>query len=230
MAFEYFDLDRKWDNYGSVVELANFKEEDIRFKLKQFSEGSSSLEKLLNVLYDLNITTIACCKGSHLTIETDNLPGVRTKAYVMFKGNEWLSYLSDATIKNKDIIIDDKSINYYGKNNNFFFEMLLDDFKSGKKDNIELINDKLKIKPNAKMKRACYKNSLYVIGFTDNEVDILSNLFLEYKFYNSQIKRASEENVDNIVELSDKSYKLYKDTLIQFIEEKNKSVLDNIVN
>ena len=34
MAFEYFDLDRKWDNYGSVVELANFKEEDIRFKLK----------------------------------------------------------------------------------------------------------------------------------------------------------------------------------------------------
>ncbi len=138
-------------NTGTSEEIVDIKKislERIHQVMKQFAEGSSSLEKCLLAIYNSKIITKACCKGNHIEVNEDiygDKANINSEAYIVFeKDNDWQTYLSPQLIQDKFVIIGDNYIRHYGEDHDAFFEMLSNDFSTGKKDNQTFLNDKKK--------------------------------------------------------------------------------------
>lgn len=211
--FEYFDLNKKWDNYGTTKEVSDRSKDS-----EHFSEGSEALKKCLSVIWQQGIETTASCKGNHLSINVRNKPEVNCEAYISFSNNNWQGYLSPEIIQNEDVIISDNAIYYYGKNNEVFFMMLARDLLTGKKDNSDFLNNKNNI-VTEEMEYKSFVNAIEKIGFDEEQIRCLSDDYMEIhrimkEFYSS-------DNNDVIRQKWDEAQNKYDDDLIFYINRNN---------
>lgn len=71
-----------------VVDITKIPKENVSLAIKQFAEGSPTLEKCLQTIYDLEIVTRACCKGNHIEVNEDNYGtrvNINSNAYIAFE-------------------------------------------------------------------------------------------------------------------------------------------------
>lgn len=216
--YTYFDYSKKWNNYGKVVDLKELNKDEIDSKLHDFSEGSNTLYSLLRYLYDNNIPTKACCRGGHLSIKDNDLPGVSATAYILFSDDNWLHYLSDTILNNKEIEIYDSSIRYYGIEYDNFFEELLNCFKKKEPVNIDNLKLKLNIPLTQEIKDQGYINALINIGFNENQIETISNAYFKHKKTNRMIK--TNKSIE-LIEENIKNYNEYLNILKEAIEYNN---------
>ena len=129
-----------------VVDITKIPKENVPYAIKQFSEGSSSLEKCLQSIYNAGVVTRACCKENHIEVNEDgnnSMADINSEAYILFKKNsDWYAYLLPQIIEDKFVVIEDDCIRYYGENHDVFFEKLSGDFMTEKKENKVLLNKK----------------------------------------------------------------------------------------
>lgn len=201
--FEYFDLNKKWNDYGIVQDISTLDSNELSLKLREFSEGSEDLYNLLLYLNQNGFKTKACCKGSHLSIKTDNSVGISSNAYIAFQDKEWLNYLSNEILDDKNIIISTEGIYYYGENPNKFFNRLLNSFESKKMSDKNKLDIKLLEKASLELQKKGFKNALTNIGFNKKQIKDIYDSYWTFKDINKRIKY-------------DKSRKLYELNMIAY--------------
>ena len=184
-SYAYIDLEKKWNNYGTVTDLTKLDKQQRNNKLSLFSEGSLPLEKCLTILWNLDIPTTACCKGNHMTVTYKNSPEVACEGYIAFQPNtNWKQYLSKEIIENKNVVLSENAIYYYGANHDNFFQMLARDFLTGQKKYPKELAEKLNKKLNSEEILALeYKSFIYSleqIGFQEEQIHYLGKSYLEY--------------------------------------------------
>lgn len=202
--YKFFDLQQSWNGYGDRQDILSLDRIQRNNRLARFAEGSEALEKCLRILWTRGLQTVACCKGNHISVTYSDKPEVECEAYIAFDSDsDWIKYLSKEIIENPDVQITESAIYYYGINHDAFFNMLSRDVILGKKDNERFIKEKLNkvLTPEAKreLEYKAFLSSLQVIGFDDEQIKYLCDLYLEidhymYDFYNSKNLSDMEAN------------------------------------
>ena len=171
-----------------VVDITKISKEDVPLAIKEFAEGSSSLEKCLQTIYNTGIVTRACCKGNHIEVNENSqgsIVNINSDAYIVFeKNSDWKSYLSPQLIKDEFVVIEDDCIRHYGENHDEFFEMLTQNFMTEKKDNISLIDEKKSSYSRDmidELEQKSYLFSLSKNGFSKEQISNLLLLKLKIK-------------------------------------------------
>ena len=166
-------------NNCKVVDISKIPNNEIMLAFKEFAEGSKALEECLYVLYGLGIKTVSCCKGQHMNNDGGN-PYVLYDSYITFQENQnWKDYLSEELISDRNVIIGEKVINYFGKDNEDFFQKLCKAFSTGKKNNQDLLMRKHDEVTYVKQLRS-YIYSLIRLGFNGDQIQNLAEVFALY--------------------------------------------------
>lgn len=205
-----------------VVDITKIPRENVPYAIMSFAEGSSSLEKCLQTIYDIGVITRACCKGNHIEVNEDDYGSrvyVNSDAYIVFERNDnWQAYLSPQLIKDEFVSIDDDTIRYYGENHDMFFQMLTRDFMTGVKDNKSFLDEKKSLDSRDardKLEKQSYLFSLSKNGFSSDQI---SNLLL----LKSKIEKVySDDTLDDsdFIRLSNELIQEYSITLQQYVNE-----------
>lgn len=215
--WEYFDLEKKWNEYGEVKDIFSIEKD-----LEQFSEGSEALRKCLRIIWSRGIETTASCKGNHLSIDVYNNPNINCEAYIAFQQyQDWQKFLSSEIINNDDVIICSDAIYYYGSNNDLFFKTLSKDFLTGVKNNCSLISAKDK----SFSDELDYKSfiiALHKIGFDEGQIEQLAYDYMEIekcRKQSSQIK--SDEERKRLNKTWDRAWENYNCDLSFYVNRNN---------
>lgn len=157
-------------------DIRKVPKEKIGALMKELAEGSKALEKCLLDIYNVGVFTDACCKGNHITMHGED-PDICDIAYISFSiDSDWKDYLSDDIIDDKFVVIENKSIYYYGQNHDCFFRKLGRDFKTGKKKNQPHLSEKMS-SYNEELRHDMHKEAhifcLKKNGFTDDQIEEL---------------------------------------------------------
>lgn len=220
-SWKYFDLGKKWNGYGKIREILN-KQKDS----EQFSEGSDALCKCLRIIWNLGMETSACCKGNHLSVNIYNNPFVNCEAYIAFcRNSDWKEYLSVEMINNKEVIIIEDAIYYYGKNSEMFFTLLGRDFLTGKKNNYSLLKDKNN-DVTEKMEEESFIYALEEIGFDAEQIEFLLYDYLEIDKCMNEHDRAKTEDEDVIRKRWHDAWERYDYDLVFYINRNQESEVE----
>lgn len=206
--------DTKYNNHNRPLYLDSIPNEDLEEALKDFSEGSLELMECLRILWSNNIKTFACCKGDHVYLGEDS-GSTYGEAYIcMEEGYDAFSYLSEGLINNEMIeLYDDhnkQTIYFYGKDKNNLIKQFGNDVLTGKKNNMELLKEKIGKSVSNENLIESLKYRLKVNNFSDNEIEKLINLFktdtyeFQIEFYAYILKNNKELEDKNNPMLEDK--------------------------
>lgn len=182
-------------NTGQVIKFENIPIEERIKAIKDFAEGSEGLESCLLTLSKMGLFTSACCKGNHLSFYNDKV-FVSESAYIGFdERQDWKDYLSFDILKDDDVVVDKNAIYYFGEDHELFFQKLNSDFLTGKKDNKQLVSDKMDAGTAElfdKLYLKAYINTLMENGFSQEQIDVLSRYLIELIKLDYRIR--SEQN------------------------------------
>lgn len=205
-----------------VVDITKIPKENVSLAIKQVAEGSPTLEKCLQTIYDLGIVTRACCKGNHIEVNEDNYGtrvNINSNAYIAFeKNSNWQAYLSPQLINDEYVAIEDDCIIHYGEDHDMFFEMLTRDFMTGVKDNKSFLEEKKSSDSREaidKLAKQSYLFSLKKNGFSDEQISML--LLLK-----SKIEKVYFDNTlsdTDAIRISNELIHEYNETLLQYFNE-----------
>lgn len=224
---EHVNMDVVYHNESTgtsekVVDITKIPKENVSFVIKQFAEGSPSLEKCLQSAYNVGVVTRACCKGNHIEVNENSNSSrviINSEAYISFeKGSDWQSYLSPQIIEDKFAVIEEDCIRYYGENHDEFFEKLSGDFITGKKENKTLLDMKKNLYSKEmidKLEKHSYLYSLMKNGFSDEQISTL----LQLQFKIEQVYSDSTINDSDAIRISNELIHEYNITLQQFFNE-----------
>lgn len=170
----------------SVVDITEVPKEAIPSVIKEFAEGSPSLEKCLQSIYDAGVATRACCKGNHIEVIGDDLDPIveiNSESYIAFEeDDDWTAYLSPQIIEDEFVVIEGNCIRYYGEYRDEFLEKLSEDFRTGKKENKDLIEKKKNTYSREKEDELSRQSFIFTLkknGFSDEQSSTLLSLKLE---------------------------------------------------
>lgn len=228
--YTYFDLSAQWNNFGQIKDVSNEPKSQRDRDLHTFSEGSSSLEKCLKILWKKGLKTIACCKGNHISISCDNNPEISCEAYIAFDSDsDWLKYLPIEIIEDEDVMITQNAIYYYGKNKDTFFETLTCAVLFGEKDNEKSLIKKIGKEPPPEMEYKSFIYSLQAIGFAEEQILELSKLYLEIEKQRNEFYSFSKngEISDTLKEKWQSARAQFDSVLISCIKLNNEYLQDD---
>lgn len=226
--YKYFDLTQGYNDYGKRKDISKNNQAQMATDLNCFSEGSESLAECLKVLWSLGLQTISCCKGDHLSINYYNKPEINSEAYIAFAPEmDWHSYLSKEILENKDVIITESAIYYYGPNKEAFFKTLTRSFMLGKKSNQSILLSKLQEQASSEMEFNAFLYSLKRIGFSEEQIQELTKSYLEISklsdaFYAS--KNADKEEAELLLTNWREARERFESDLQFYINRNNESI------
>jgi len=215
--------DKGFNYSNEPIQYNKIPKDKIGEALKDFSEGSVSLEKCLSVLWKKELFTIACCKGDHLYKGSDT-GSMFGEAYIAFEpGINIFDYLSEEIIKNNNIEISNinnkQTIYFYGKDKDILILLLANDVLSGKKENQQLIEKKLEKQIDKSVLIESFINRLKVNGLLEEEimslvpiVDFIINSQQDEKVLISELNEAIEK---------------YNSLLNLYIDKHNSNVIED---
>ena len=221
---------RDGDNYntGKVVKFENIPIEDRIKAIKDFAEGSEGLESCLLTLSKMGLFTSACCKGNHLGFYNDEVI-VSGPAYIAFeKGQDWKDYLFLDILKDDDVVVDKNVIYYFGEDHELFFQKLNSDFLTGKKDNKQLVSDKMAAGTAELFDKLDLKSYIYTLmenGFSQEQIEVLSRYLIELIKLDYRIK--SEQSYiekERLCVIHGKMSNERKEILTNYFNENTQSV------
>lgn len=129
-------------NISVPIDINDLSKEEKEEAVKEFAEGLIGLETCLRTMWETGLNTSACCAGTHNPYES---------AYIMMERKvDLFSYLSEETLKEEML-----KLECFGKieiirvagnidKKNEILLKVANDLLSGKKDNKELVTEKLK--------------------------------------------------------------------------------------
>lgn len=215
--WKYFDFSmRDRDNF-SLVDPEDVSKDELDRQLKDFSEGSVSLEMCLRALWKRDVLTKACCKGAHLSYTHDGDVSLAVDPYIAFvPGCEWQKYLPKEILEDEDVFLDEDAIHYFGNNIDGFFNTLAFSVIEGEKDNSKEVSSKFARQPESVdlLLYQSYVYSLNKVGFDSKQCEVLAEEELEL------LNALSRE------ELRDVSL-LHQDTLKRYVEENNQKLISS---
>ena len=129
-------------NNGPMVKLDSIPRNEIDKALDEFSEGSEGLRFCLSIMWSNGLRTAACCSGHESSFQ---------EAYILMDDNvDIYSYLSDELLTSDMVSIslnkdNNQAIHFVGtrKNKEHFFFTLAKDIATGKKQNANLVRNKI---------------------------------------------------------------------------------------
>ena len=180
--------------------------------LNFFSEGSQELRKLLKTLWDKGIYTSACCKGHNLIeksyyYEDEEYCFMDVYAYITTKPENYiLEYLSKEILLDPYIEIDRDStlrdsIYIFGRSKLDKINKIIEDIKSGKKNNEELIEMMNHKSISSRIKHNVYRDYYYDNNFYFEEIKRIEEIIedFNYGYLSEEEKETLSTEYNNIL-------------------------------
>ena len=179
-------------NYGMPTDIKQLSEAEQYAAIKEYAEGSPELEDCLLVANKNGLHTRTCCRGYHkieniqefITNYLKHMPDDLALGrcincpYIGFeKSANIFEYLSADFINNPNIILNsneyDDCIRFSGENAYELIRELTKEIKSGKKNNHELIQNKLAQKKSIEFFYNSFMQGLIRSGMSNDEISII---------------------------------------------------------
>ena len=191
------------NDHKTLLKVSDYSKEEQKELIKYFSEGSTTMELALRVLWNKKLYTTACCKG-HLFGERNWIITYKEAYFAFDRDVNVLKYLSNELLSNPYVMFSDtcdsESIYFFGKDK----EKLILKFTQDIMMQREINSEYLKTKMNKPITREIYeevKRDYYLeSGFTEEEIKELNRIDIEYLILDEQSNYTyvSEEEYDNL--------------------------------
>lgn len=180
-------------NHVAPIDLDTIPLDEREMALKEFAEGSLGLEKCLRIMWENGLKTYASCAGDNDEYDIGYIS--------MAEGVDVFSFLSNDLLSNDMIkleLIDNRQVISFGgpqKTKDELMQKVAEEISQGKKENSELIKNKLDKPLNANWEKERRIHFMRKAGLSDDEIEFQERGLL----LNSMLDNGTPEEIEAIM-------------------------------